>query len=270
MPERLVLKDTQIVKLTQYPGEDGDSQVLGVKAILTRPLATQLGCHDNCFAENGMPRHFVDLKLTGLVIVNCEVVLDGDSLLAHKVQNFKVGRPKTQSETDPSLEVECNLHFSYAPSMSDWCHRKNKATFQTALVPPNDWNAQQSLFDKADPDTQDGDDDEDAVPCIECANGIPFAEGTTSMHDSGQPCRVAMAREAADAAKVEVVAKAPPELEAAGSPALATAREADGGTHAAKRGRGRSPSRAGGVVEIGVGVADPPQPASNDSRPVVN
>jgi hypothetical protein len=103
MSERLVLKDAQIVKLTHYPGEDGDTQVLGVRALLTRPLASQLKCHDNCFAENGMPRHFVDLSLTGLVIEQCEVDIDGQVLLASRVQSFKVGRPKTKSETDASL-----------------------------------------------------------------------------------------------------------------------------------------------------------------------
>jgi hypothetical protein len=39
---RLVLKDTQIVQLAQYPGEDGDTQVLAVRALLSRPLAQEL------------------------------------------------------------------------------------------------------------------------------------------------------------------------------------------------------------------------------------
>lgn len=156
---RLVLKDTTIIKLTQYPGENSDTHVLGVRSLLTRPLAEQLGCHDNCFAENGMPRHFVDLSLTGLTIESCEVDLDGQVLLASKVQSFKIGRPKTQSESGASLEVSCNLHFAYSPFLSEWAHRKNKGQFETAMTPPATWNAQQSLFTQADPDVQEEDGD---------------------------------------------------------------------------------------------------------------
>jgi hypothetical protein len=53
MSERLILKDTKLVKRTMYPGEDGCSQVLSIRSLLTRPLAEQLKCHDNCFSENG-------------------------------------------------------------------------------------------------------------------------------------------------------------------------------------------------------------------------
>jgi hypothetical protein len=217
MSERLILKDTQIVKLSQYPGEDTDTQVLGVRALLTRPLAQHLGCHDNCFGPNGLPRHFVDLKLTDLVIENCEVDLDGQVLLASKVQNFKVGRPSTQSESDASLEVTCNLHFTYSPFLSDWAHRRNKGQFGTTLTPPATWNAQASLFDKADPDTQ-----EDAGE-----GGDQSAAEQTPVSENLQ----------GDNAVSGVATAAPP---------LASAREAAGGTHQRKRGK---------VTDIGVGAA---------------
>ena len=42
---------------------------------------------------------------------------------------------KTKSESDASLEVQCNLHFASSPWLSDWAHRKNKAQFETAMTP---------------------------------------------------------------------------------------------------------------------------------------
>src|ERR1035438_4718467 len=143
MSEHLILKDTKLVNRTQYPGEGGVSQVLRIRALLNRPLAEQLKCYDNCFAENGLPRQFVDLKLTGLVIEGCEVVLDAaTTLLAHKVSNFAVGRPKEKSETDASLEVHCNLHFAGDLPLDDWFIARNRQQFDVTMNPPPTWNPQ--------------------------------------------------------------------------------------------------------------------------------
>lgn len=59
--------------------------------------------------------------------------------------------------------------------------------------------------------------------CIECNNGIPLAQGDPSMHDSGQPCMAYSGRT---------------------EPAIASAREAAGGTHQRKR-RGQIPDPVG-------------------------
>jgi len=252
------LKDTQIVRLTQYPGEDGGTQVLSVRALLDRTLAQHLSCHDNCFAENSMPRHFVDLKLTGLVIQNCEVDLDGSVLLADKVSNFAVGRPKkAASDTDPSLEVCCNLHFGYVPSLSDWAHRKNKAQFQTMVQPPADWNAQQSLFEQSDTEAQAEEDD-----------GVETREGEDIASQAA-----AEVTEMVDAASAEIPPEAAQEpvsdhltgeaLErhnalsgvATAGPMLVSAREM-GGTHQAKARRG---ARGSGKVA----APEPEEPAAS-------
>jgi hypothetical protein len=259
---RLVLKDTQIVQLAQYPGEDGDTQVLAVRALLSRPLAQELGCHDNCFAENGMPRHFVDLSPKGLVIENCEVDLDGEVLLASRVQSFKVGRPSTQSETDASLEVKCNLHFAYAPFLSDWAHRKNKGQFETAMTPPPTWNAQPSLFDQADPDVREEADPAPPSPLTELIERV-----TESITPEMQSQADRMVKDLAaehDQEPIgahlhgEVLERHNAITGASNTPALASARDAGVtlGT-AIKRHRGRPAA----VVEINV-TPDPPDSQS--------
>src|ERR1019366_8777788 len=153
MPERLILNDTRIVQLVERPGEECVTQVLRIRALLDRTLARQLNCHDNCFAENEMPRRFVDLKLKGLEIEACGVYLDGQEMLAETVSSFVVGRPSEETSTDPSLEISCDIHFSGA-QLSTWMHRRNQVEFAAELHPPTSWNAQLNMFNPADPDAQ--------------------------------------------------------------------------------------------------------------------
>ncbi len=154
---KLTFKDTKIVHLSRYPGEDGVTQVLKVRALLTRTLAEQLKCHDLCFAANNMPRRFDSLKLTER-IDGCEVVLDGATWLANSAHGFRVGRPKDASETDGSLEVTCSLHFDRQVRVADWMDEQNKAQFQMTVKPPKDWRAQGELAFEDKPPA--GDDDE--------------------------------------------------------------------------------------------------------------
>ncbi len=63
---------------------------------------------------------------------------------------------------------------------------------------------------------------DDEVNCVDCANGVPLMEGDDTVHASGQPCgkkRAAKPKEAP----------------------LASAREADGGTHQKRRSSGPVP-----------------------------
>lgn len=155
MAERLILKDTKLVRLTKYPGEDGTTFVLSVRALLTRTLASQLKCRNLCFAENDMPRRFGTIKLDEK-IENCAVVIGGGELMATSVSHFAIGRPKEASETDASLEIACNLHFAGNAPLDAWFDNMNKGQFEMAMRPPNDWSAQGELF----PDNAEEEDGE--------------------------------------------------------------------------------------------------------------
>ena len=66
-------------------------------------------------------------------------------------------------------------------------------------------------------------DDRDAEKnCVDCANGVAFMKGDDTVHASGQPCTK----------KTPAKAKEPP---------LASAREADGGTHQRRKAAGPEP-----------------------------
>ena len=62
---------------------------MAVRALLTRTLAEQLKCRDLCFAENGMPCQFGQLKLTE-TIEDCEIVMGANPniMLANQVSDF--------------------------------------------------------------------------------------------------------------------------------------------------------------------------------------
>jgi hypothetical protein len=152
---KLIFKETKIVHLNRYPGEDGVTQVLKIRALLTRPLAEQLNCHDLCFAENKMPRRFDSLKLAEK-IDQCEIVLDKDTWLANTASGFHIGRPKEASETDASLEISCNLQFDRDVRLADWMDQQNKATFAMTLKPPKEWRAQGELQFEEKPAAEDG------------------------------------------------------------------------------------------------------------------
>jgi hypothetical protein len=229
MSERqLILKDAQIVRLSKYPGADGTTFVLAIRALLTRTLANQLKCHDLCFAENGMPRQFGQLKLNEL-IENCEVVIGVDTLMADSASHFNIARPKKASEHNASLEVSLNLHFPGRAPLDAWVDSVNKNQFEMSVKPPADWDAQQNLFEKADPDVQDEADEDGEANCVDCANEIPFQDGSTTVHASGQPCS-------------KVAVEVAPVSKEKGIPALAPAREL-GGTHQRKTRTPRNPAR---------------------------
>jgi hypothetical protein len=103
------------------------------------------------------------------------------------------------------------------------------------MTPPPTWNAQQRLFQQADPDVQEDAPDETGLAAgrdqtmvsLVDSEGKTLFEGTSDQFE--------------EAAKLV--------------PALATAREAAGGTHQRKK-RGQR----GGVVQIDV-AAEPAEPA---------
>lgn len=186
---RLILKDSKIVNLCKYPGVDSTTQVLKIRALFTRTLAEQLSCQDLCFAENGMPRRFGELKLAEK-IDDCEVVLDGGTWLANSVSHFSIGRAKEATATDPSLEVRCGLHFAGTVPLSDWVDSQNKAEFEMSVKPPDTWDAQGKLAFEgtADEGAEGEEPDELDTGCVACNCRIPFQDGSDSIHDTGSVC----------------------------------------------------------------------------------
>lgn len=231
---RLILKEAKIIKLTGYPGVDGSSQVLNIRALLTRPLADQLKCRSLCFGDNNMPRRFDAVKLTE-EIEGCEIVFAAGSWIANKVNKFKIGHPKEATETDPSLEVQCNLHFDAHVPLWDFLVHQNKAAFEVSLKPPVTWKAQGELaFDRSDEEDSDDDDKADGFntkadsdgDCAACDQGIALVPGLL-VHENDAPCT--LRRTATSTTTDEPV-----------GPALASAREVGVGTHQ-KGTRGRRP-----------------------------
>lgn len=185
-PMRLIFKEAKIVKLTGYPGVDGSTQVLNIRALLTRTLAEQLKCHSLCFNENNMPRRFDILKLTEK-IENVEVVFDVGTWLANSATKFKIGHPKEASQTDPSLEIQANLHFDAHVPLWEFLVNQNKAAFEVALKPPSNWNAQGELvFDGPGEEGTGEDEDGEEEPrqadadgdCAHCDAGMKLMPGT--------------------------------------------------------------------------------------------
>ncbi len=195
---RLVFKDARIVRTSQFPGEDTATQTLMLRALLTRTLAEQLKCRDLCFCESGVPRRFDTLKLAEK-IENCEVVLDSGTWLANQISHFHIGRPKEASETDASLEIVCTLHFDIGVPLVEWLQQTNKGQFQMTVKPPKEWRAQCDLAFDDKPEASEDDEQEPIEQHLQC--------------------------------------EALEEHEAQAGPVLASAREANGGTH--QRGRRR-------------------------------
>jgi hypothetical protein len=154
---KLVLKDCTIEQLNRYPGEEGVTQVLKVKALLTRTLAGQLRCQGLCFAENNMPRRFEDfIKLPLGHMGACNIDLGaGTAFAANQARGFRVKHAKENGDGPSCIELYCSLHFDGSTQLAPWMDVVNKAQFVMTLTPPNDWQAQGELpFEGSAPDEE--------------------------------------------------------------------------------------------------------------------
>lgn len=181
---KLLYKDSRIVTLTKYPGEDATTQVLKVRSLLTRTLAEQLKCRDLCFAENQVPRRFGNLTLKGQ-IENCEVTLPCGSYLG-EVGHFNISRAKEAEKTDISLEVTYTIHFSGQIPLAEWMEGQNKDEFDLTMKPPKEWNAQQELAFEEKADAEEEEDGDDADGGAPLASAVVAAGGTHQRKRGGR------------------------------------------------------------------------------------
>jgi hypothetical protein len=166
---KITFKDCQIVDLAKYPGEDGPTQVLQLRALLTRPLASILRCDGICFTDSNMPRRFKKVTLLAKIEdaeINMPIGTYGADLL-----NFSVAPPARKSKTDASLEVSFSLHLAGQIPLSDWVDSQNKEAFTMTAKPPEGWDAQAELFTDDSKDKQEASEPEKEAP--EPARQIP-------------------------------------------------------------------------------------------------
>lgn len=220
----LIFKETRNIELSQYPGEDGPTQVLKVMSLFSRPLSHAFRCHDLLFGQNEMPRRFAGKISLGEKMDDVGIrTPDGHEYLANWARGFSVTHPK-EGSTDPSLEVTFTLHFAGNLHLNEFLNRQNKDAYELVLLPPITWNAQGEFAFANEPLPKDEPAKNDfAGNCVACENDIPLIEGEDPpKHQSGALCTR-------------------PQEPVASGPVLASAREAAGGTHQrGKRGRRRT------------------------------
>lgn len=226
---KLVIKNASNISLTHYPGDPSDTQVLIVSFMLTPPLAEKLRCREQCYNDSGVPRAFEgDIGLV-IRVEDADVQLGELTLPAALIHKFKVGRPRTQAESDVTLHVKVRLHFDGDCRISDWFKEVNKSEYTFSI------NSAQSEFDfsaeeegLSPSETEAEGEPEPAGPtlasartaaggtphtgpkkqrrrggqeaaandqpeefsgnCVDCSNSIPYVEGSTTIHASGQAC----------------------------------------------------------------------------------
>ncbi len=202
---KLKLKDARIIQLTKYPGEENTTQVLVLAGLLTPPIAEKLKVRE-CYDEKGVPRHWDSYPSPGVRIQGADVLLGDTSARSNLIHKFKIAQPKSGGDNDVSLELRMRLHFDGSLPLCDFLETQNKQPFVLAI------NARQEDLDFGDGEAEDASEEEPEKDsgCVACNNDIPMGIG--GMHVTGARC-TAKDKE----------------------PALASAREAAGGTHA--RGR---------------------------------
>jgi hypothetical protein len=206
---KLKLKDATIVNLTKYPGEEACTQVLVLAALLTPPIAEKLKCREACYTDEGVPRKFDAYPSPAVRISGADVLMGDTSARANLIHKFKIAQPKAGGETDTSLELRMRLHFDGHLPLGDFLDSQNKQPFLLSI------NARQEDLDFGDQAEEAEAETDEAEPdtgCVACNNDIPMGIG--NRHVTGAKCTK------------------PAESE----PALASAREAAGGTHQRKRG----------------------------------
>ncbi len=162
-----------------------------------------------------VPESIQSAKLTGrLAATHLILTPNGRELKQHELQiscndvcDFQLFRVKNEDGETTSTELRFQAKTSQAGAaalIENYVARIGKGAGQLRVS----YTKQEELDLGAE-----GSEKEDG-PCVDCDNSVPLADGDPSMHASGQPC-------AAYSGKAE--------------PALASAREANGGTHQRKR-----------------------------------
>ena len=199
---KLRLKNAQAVSLTKYATEEQTTQVLVVTALLTPPIAETLQCREACYTPEGVPRRFDAYPSPSARIEGADVMLGDDSFRANLITKFKIRQPHAGGDRDVSLEVQARFHFDGHLHLGDWLDNMKKNAFTVSI------NARQEDFNFGGDDAADEEEQQEEeldTGCVACNNKIPLS--APGVHTSGAKC----------------TANKP-------GPALATAREAAGGT----------------------------------------
>jgi hypothetical protein len=211
-------------RIKQYeitPNEQTGKGVLIASAPLTAEQAEIMGCREMFFTEKGVAREFEGQVGIPLILKDTELKLGDEPYRPDMITKFKVGHDG-DDENDITLYVTFRAHFTGHGNLGhlfDFVLKKNKGEFAVTMEP-----LQQQLFpekDGAPAPVIDGkgkgigraaaeESGEKDTGCVACNNDIPMG-AVPGRHASGAECT----REQ--------------------GPALASAREANGGTHAKRR-----------------------------------
>lgn len=220
---KLKIKETEIVQLTKYPGEEQTSQVLVVSGLLTPPIAEKLKARDLCYNEEGIPRRFEGNIGLAVKMDGADIIMDTFQARANLVHKLKVSQPRKGGSNDVSLMLTMRMRFPGDVLLSDWVDEINKSTFELRInARQEELNFESDGEEKASnegekqeagaTDTQE--EPAERYECAYCEEGIPTNdEGTMHIGKVGT-----------------VACEHPSAKKAAGT--LASARDIAGGTTA--------------------------------------
>lgn len=115
--EQLPLTDAKIVSITWYPTQEGDSNVLLVKAPLTPDLAQRLQCDAMVFDLDWNARQFEGAIGLTKQMSDCEISVPGvpvlrpDLVWKIKVSHSKTKKPNEDGSEPPALDVLIRAKF---------------------------------------------------------------------------------------------------------------------------------------------------------------
>jgi hypothetical protein len=162
--------------------QDGLKMRFTINAKLPKELAEALRCTSIYDDDTGKMELLHKLKDTEILFPTPGLEGDLTSIFPDVIYKFKATRD------DTAFRIACNVHVS---SRVDELHEIFKAYEDgiTVTVRPR----QGELFDggtrvEMSEGTQKNGGDLFENNCVDCNNDIPFAEGSTDTHASGQPC----------------------------------------------------------------------------------
>jgi len=137
---------------------------------------------EGCYNEEGVPRRYDSFPAPAVRVDGADVQIGNHDARAKLIHKFKVIQPKTGGDNDITLEVRFRMHFAGDEPLTSILEDINKTTFVLGL------NARQEDLQFGGEDADEEEDEEAEPDCVDCANNIPYAIGSKTIHASGQPC----------------------------------------------------------------------------------
>lgn len=176
---QLILPQVWVGKMTTDPQAEDPKLIIPLTCALTHEVADAFGCREIIYAGS-VPRTGVkQMNLEGGE-TDCTFHFSHDNMAFSGIGNIGNYIAKLEGQ-DPLLEFRVKL-AGYAQLVTDLAEKVRVDPMEVTLKPAQMDLGLQEEQRKAEPkEEEDG-------PCVDCNNGIPFADGDPSRHDSGQPC----------------------------------------------------------------------------------